>query len=63
MQRYFIEAFDHEDPRSQIRVTLKNIRALRDAADDAGVPVVYTAQPPNQSPRIGLCSPIFGVRG
>lgn len=50
MQRYFIEAFDHEDPRSQIRVTLKNIRALRDAADDAGVPVVYTAQPPNQKP-------------
>ncbi|MGP5700555.1 isochorismatase family protein [Glutamicibacter arilaitensis] len=32
------------------RVTLKNIRALRDAADDAGVPVVYTAQPPNQKP-------------
>ncbi|PCC27782.1 2,3-dihydro-2,3-dihydroxybenzoate synthetase [Glutamicibacter sp. BW80] len=50
MQRYFVEAFDHEDPQSQIRVAMKNILALRDAADDAGVPVVYTAQPPNQTP-------------
>ncbi|WP_368733729.1 MULTISPECIES: isochorismatase family protein [Micrococcaceae] len=50
MQRYFIEAFDHEDPQSQIRMALQNIKALRDAADDAGVPVVYTAQPPNQEP-------------
>ena len=50
MQRYFVEAFDHEDPQSQIRVAMKNILALRDAADDAGVPVVYTAQPPNQKP-------------
>ena len=50
MQRYFIEAFDHEDPQSQIRMALQNIKALRDAADDAGVPVIYTAQPPNQEP-------------
>ncbi|GAA1407011.1 hypothetical protein AUR04nite_04390 [Glutamicibacter uratoxydans] len=50
MQRYFIDAFDQADPQSQICLAIENIRTLRDAADEAGIPVVYTAQPPNQRP-------------
>ncbi len=49
MQRYFIDAFAQDDEQSQIRVALRNISALREMADKVGIPVVYTAQPPNQT--------------
>lgn len=48
MQEYFIDAFGADSP--MVATVIENIRALREAADAAGVPVFYTAQPPNQDP-------------
>ncbi|AHW63139.1 Isochorismatase [Corynebacterium glyciniphilum AJ 3170] len=48
MQNYFIDAFGAESP--MIATVIDNIRSLRGAAEDAGIPVFYTAQPPNQDP-------------
>lgn len=50
MQQYFLDAFDRRDPQAQVNAAVENIGALRQAADAAGIPVVYTAQPPNQNP-------------
>lgn len=48
MQRYFLAAYPADaEPISTAR---QNIARLRAAARAAGVPVVYTAQPPDQSP-------------
>ncbi|MFD4179981.1 isochorismatase family protein [Rhodococcus sp. NPDC058514] len=48
VQEYFIRAFDrHSSPITDV---ISNITRLRRAAYSAGVPVVYTAQPGNQSP-------------
>lgn len=59
MQNYFIDAYEpNQDP---IRSAIANIRALVDAADDAGVPVFYSVQPPRQqSARRGLLSEFWG---
>lgn len=55
LQTYFIDAFDREGRAedggpAQIAVAIQRIRALREAAHRAGVPVFYTAQPPRQDP-------------
>ncbi|MFC7448314.1 isochorismatase family protein [Rhodococcus daqingensis] len=48
MQEYFIRAFDRDsDP---VAAVISNITSLRRAAHSAGVPVVYSAQPGDQSP-------------
>lgn len=49
MQNYFVRAFPAG--ASPIAPVLANIAALRQACDDAGIPVFYTAQPGNQDPR------------
>jgi len=59
MQDYFLGFYD----RSQAPVPdlIGNIRALREACDGAGVPVVYTAQPGEQSAsQRGLLQPWWG---
>ncbi|MGH8080277.1 MAG: isochorismatase family protein, partial [Lysobacter sp.] len=48
MQEYFLAFYDRA--KAPVPALIDNIRALRDACDDAGVPVVYTAQPTQQSP-------------
>lgn len=59
MQKYFIDAFD---PQAEpISTALGNMTAIRRACREAGVPVVYTAQPGNQHPsRRGLLSDFWG---
>ncbi|SMC25901.1 bifunctional isochorismate lyase / aryl carrier protein [Andreprevotia lacus DSM 23236] len=47
LQQYFLDFYDAS--ASPIPELLRNARALRDACDAAGVPVVYTAQPVVQS--------------
>lgn len=47
MQEYFVGAFDRT--REPIPALIANIRRLRDAAHAAGIPVIYSAQPPKQS--------------
>lgn len=47
MQEYFVDAFDRT--REPIPALIANIRRLRDAAHAAGIPVIYSAQPPAQS--------------
>jgi bifunctional isochorismate lyase/aryl carrier protein len=47
MQEYFLDFFDRE--QEPIPTLLHNIRALKAACDVAGVPVVFTAQPAEQS--------------
>lgn len=48
MQQYFMDAFG-EDSELIAQVTA-NISSIREAAKRAGIPVYYTAQPPNQDP-------------
>ena len=49
MQQYFVDFFDaNQAPVPQL---VANIQRLCDAAREAGVPIVYTAQPGNQDPR------------
>ncbi|WP_337061760.1 isochorismatase family protein [Kineococcus sp. G2] len=48
LQEHFLDAYGE---RSELRAQLlRTVRALRDACDRAGVPVVYTAQPAHQDP-------------
>ncbi|MGO1068930.1 isochorismatase family protein [Lysobacter sp. CA199] len=60
MQDYFLAFYDRE--QAPVPQLLANISALREACDDAGVPVVYTAQPTEQSPlQRGLLQPWWGA--
>ncbi len=47
MQQYFMDFFDMT--AAPVPTLLDNIQRLRQACDSAGVPVIYTAQPPQQS--------------
>ena len=47
MQEYFVNAFDRT--REPVPALIANIQRLRDAAHAAGIPVIYSAQPPAQS--------------
>jgi bifunctional isochorismate lyase/aryl carrier protein len=47
MQAYFLEPFD--PARSPLRPLLRHVRALLAACADAGVPVIHSAQPGEQS--------------
>ncbi|MDT0894209.1 isochorismatase family protein, partial [Staphylococcus pseudintermedius] len=59
LQEYFLAFYDQA--QAPVPQLLANVRALRDACDDAGVPVVYTAQPPVQSAQQrGLLQPWWG---
>jgi trans-2,3-dihydro-3-hydroxyanthranilic acid synthase len=59
MQRYFVDVFPAGEPVTGLR---RNITALRDAADAAGVPVLYTAQPGSMSPaERGLLADFWGA--
>lgn len=49
LQQYFIDAY--EPGASIVRTLIDNTRALRDAAEAAGMPVIFTAQPPAQAQR------------
>ena len=46
MQNYFISAYTPDDEPASTMVT--NIRELIARADEVGIPVLYTAQPPEQ---------------
>lgn len=46
MQAYFLNKFD--TTLAPVPELVRNVRRLRDACDDAGVPVFYTAQPVDQ---------------
>ncbi len=48
MQDYFINFFDKKE--APIPELLRNIKSLKYSATEAGIPVVYTAQPANQDP-------------
>jgi bifunctional isochorismate lyase / aryl carrier protein len=49
MQQYFMNFFD---PNAEpVPALLDNILALRHFCDSAGIPVIYTAQPPQQTPQ------------
>ncbi|BCL72241.1 vibriobactin-specific isochorismatase [Vibrio nigripulchritudo] len=49
MQEYFVNYYDvNASPMSNI---LENIQKIKKQAKDAGIPVVYTAQPANQDPK------------
>jgi len=59
MQRYFLGAFDTD--AEPVVSLLANLEALLDAAREAGVLVVYTAQPGDQAPGPrGLLADIWG---
>lgn len=60
MQNYFIDPYDRSaEPMATV---LPHIRALVDAADAAGAPVYYSAQPPAQAPaRRGLLAEFWGA--
>ncbi|MCP3424998.1 isochorismatase family protein [Rothia sp. AR01] len=49
MQNHFIDAFDRR-PESQIELAIEEIASLRVHCAEAGVPSIYTAQPPSQDP-------------
>lgn len=59
MQNYFLAAYDrNQDPAA---TAIASIRRLVDAADALGMPVLYSAQPPAQSPaRRGLLNDVWG---
>lgn len=59
LQDYFLDFYDRA--AAPIPQLLAHVRALRDACDRAGVPVLYTAQPPQQSvSQRGLLQPWWG---
>lgn len=59
MQRYFLNFFDTQQP--PIPDLLHNIAALRQACQTQGIPVLYTAQPAEQSEaERGLLSDFWG---
>ena len=49
MQQYFVNFFDQN--AEPVPTLLDNILALRHFCDSAGIPVIYTAQPPQQTPQ------------
>jgi bifunctional isochorismate lyase / aryl carrier protein len=59
MQQYFLRFFD---PGAQpLASVLDNIARLRRACDEAAIPVIYTAQPPEQSAHErGLLNDVWG---
>lgn len=60
LQDYFLDFYDRS--QSPLPELLSNVRRVRDACDAAGVPVVYTAQPPVQSAQQrGLLQPWWGA--
>ncbi|MBM9464454.1 isochorismatase family protein [Aeromicrobium sp. YIM 150415] len=60
LQEHFIGAFEPTGG-GPAEVAIANVRRLREAADVAGMPVVYTAQPPQQQPEDrGLLSDFWG---
>lgn len=60
LQRHFIDVFPG-GLGCPAAAAIANITTLRDAADRAGVPVVYTAQPPDQHPADrGLLTDFWG---
>ncbi|RDZ27577.1 isochorismatase family protein [Lysobacter silvisoli] len=59
LQDYFLDFYDRT--QAPLPELVANVRRVRDACDAAGVPVVYTAQPPVQSPQQrGLLQPWWG---
>lgn len=59
MQQYFLDAYRPD--QEPIATALPNMVRIREAAEAAGVPVVYTAQPGDQHPaRRGLLSDFWG---
>lgn len=59
LQDYFLDFYDRT--QAPLPELLANVRRVRDACDAAGVPVVYTAQPPVQSAQQrGLLQPWWG---
>lgn len=60
LQEHFIGAFESTGG-GPADVAISNVHRLREAADAAGMPVVYTAQPPQQQPEDrGLLSDFWG---
>ena len=59
MQRYFISAYQAD--REPMATALPNMVRIRQACIDAGVPVIYTAQPGDQHPsRRGILREFWG---
>lgn len=59
MQRYFIDAYDVT--AEPMATALPNMVRIRSACAQAGVPIIYTAQPGNQHPsRRGLLAEFWG---
>lgn len=47
MQNYFVDAFDRR--HSLIKATISNIQTLKQSCVEAGIPVIYSAQPGGQT--------------
>lgn len=62
MQAYFVDAFGRDDDgASPVDAAIANIRSLREVAADAGMPVIFTTQPPDQeASNRGLLSDFWG---
>lgn len=59
MQEYFVDAFGPDSPL--MSEVVANIDHIRTVASAAGIPVYYTAQPPNQDPADrGLLTDFWG---
>jgi len=62
LQEHFVSAFAPSDGAGPAELAIANVARLRDAADTTGMPVVYTAQPPDQDPvERGLLTDFWGV--
>lgn len=60
MQKYFLNAYDSE--QSPVIELIQNIKLLKDECKDMGIPIVYSAQPGNQSPQDrALLTDFWGV--
>ncbi|MFM9376026.1 isochorismatase family protein [Gordonia sp. VNK21] len=60
MQQYFIDAYQRD--REPMATALPNMVRIRAACREAGVPIVYTAQPGDQHPsRRGILSEFWGA--
>lgn len=60
MQKYFLSAYDSE--QSPVVELIKNIKLLKDECKKMGIPIVYSAQPGNQSPEDrALLTDFWGV--
>ncbi|MGV9711253.1 isochorismatase family protein [Gordonia sp. NPDC003424] len=59
MQRYFIDAYDVT--AEPMATALPNMVRIREACEEAGIPVVYTVQPGDQHPsRRGILADFWG---